>query len=76
MVSVTSTASMGMPAATVPRRGSDTSPEFGGSTGSMERERFHALRRKRFSTRCWTCLWTVATDERLKWAPISSRLGE
>ena len=27
-------------------------------------------------TRCWTCLWTVATEESPKWAPISSRLGE
>jgi hypothetical protein len=71
-----SMASIGTPAATTPSSGSDVSSDCGGSRGSTERERFQALRRNPFSTRCWTCLWTVATDDSWKWAPISSRLGE
>ena len=53
-----------------------SSGEVAGGTGSTDRDRFQALRRYPLSTRCFTCLWTVATDERPKAAAISSRLGE
>jgi hypothetical protein len=68
-------ASIGRPAATVPSSGISRAPCGSGGTSSMERLRFHVFRSSPFSTRFCTCLCTVATEDRRKCAPISSRLG-
>jgi len=44
-------------------------------SSSTERLRFHARRMKPFSCRLVRCLCTVASEERPKRRPISSRLG-
>ena len=38
----------------------------------IERLRFQDFRSRPFSTRFWTCLWTVATEERPKRLAVSS----
>ena len=45
------------------------------ATISTERLRFQARRMKPFSCRFVRCLWTVASEDRPKRRPISSRLG-
>ena len=44
-------------------------------SSSTDRLRFHDRRMQPFSCRLVRCLWTVASDDRLKRSPISSRLG-
>jgi hypothetical protein len=67
---------MGAPAATTPSKGSSIARavvRVGSS--STERLRFHARLMKPFCCRLVRCLCTVASDDRLKRLPISSRLG-
>ena len=67
---------IGAPAATNPSSGSSTArlPTRVG-TSSTERLRFQARRMNPFSWRFVRCLCTVASEDRLKRRPISSRLG-
>ena len=76
IVSVDSMASMGVPAATRPRSGSSTARTVTSEgTSSRARLRFQARLMSPFSCRLVRCLWTVASELRPKWSPISSMVG-
>jgi hypothetical protein len=76
IVSLASTASIGVPAATLPSSGSSTARTLiSAGTSSSARLRFQARLIKPFSCRLVRCLWTVASEERPKWSPISSIVG-